>query len=367
MPLHLLHHKSWNVYSTKNVEKVRRDEAEAAAAAEAEATRLAAQDATHRLDILRARAAGQAEPPPAAVEDTIDTMHDDNEAGSRKRQRTTQDHHLNRVGLTGKDGHINLFPEKPKKAEKNQEYEAEKRAKEEKWEAQNLGNALGKPADELTPWYSALDMVGEKQKEREKNERRTEWTRIKEERRKDWADPLAVMKHANRKVKEVEDERREWKRMREKEVGADTIAPALIDRNERPRLPDRARARSRERTAHESRERTRHRSRSRDRKPDRERHRRHHRSSSSRGHRRKRSRSESPPRSRHRRHTERPAHDAALERLRADAQRRETAERRKTEELLKKERAAQVPGWQAVQGGIYSSQFGIGEVRHRHP
>lgn len=53
MPIKLLHHKSWHVYSKDNIERVRKDEAEERAKSEAEDQRLRQESSQARLDVLR--------------------------------------------------------------------------------------------------------------------------------------------------------------------------------------------------------------------------------------------------------------------------------------------------------------------------
>lgn len=53
MPLHLLGKKSWNVYNSANIERVRHDEAQAQAREEALEQRMQEEDAAHRIAILR--------------------------------------------------------------------------------------------------------------------------------------------------------------------------------------------------------------------------------------------------------------------------------------------------------------------------
>ena len=69
MPLHLLGKKSWNVYNTDNVERVRRDEADARAREEAAEQLMQEQDAERRIALLRGE-----EPP--AVPDLADENED---------------------------------------------------------------------------------------------------------------------------------------------------------------------------------------------------------------------------------------------------------------------------------------------------
>lgn len=69
MPLHLLGKKSWNVYSQVNIDRVRRDEAEATAAQELVDQRMQDEDAARRTAILRGET-----PPPFTVSEQADPI-----------------------------------------------------------------------------------------------------------------------------------------------------------------------------------------------------------------------------------------------------------------------------------------------------
>lgn len=368
MPLHLLHHKSYHVYSTTNIERVKRDEATARAKEEAEEQRMQEADAEHRIRVLRARAEGTDAPapirdreePPATVARVFvapnnSSQIDKNGAAIVALPPTRR--HKTSSTLTGADGHINLFgdldnPKRRNKVEKNAEHEAEKKAKEEKLEAQyTMG--LGKPAEELKPWYSTLDMVGEV-----KGRKKTDREIRKDDRNKDWRDPLAAIRRGVRGVKEAEEAREEWKRTKELEVGSPVGLAALrtsVARSSRenglgqgasPEIYyDRSRSPGEVGRRHHSRKHGRNKSST---GSTSHHHQRRHRGSRSRSPRRDRS----------------PQYDP-MEKLRKERDEREKVERKKTEVMLNKEKEYRLPGWEAVGGGRYSSQFGIGEVRRR--
>lgn len=64
MPLKLLKHKSWNVYSEQNKERVRNDEEAARRAEDAEEQRMQQEDAAVRLSLLRRSSQGRTSAPP---------------------------------------------------------------------------------------------------------------------------------------------------------------------------------------------------------------------------------------------------------------------------------------------------------------
>jgi hypothetical protein len=299
MPLNLLPHKSWNVYSTANVARVRRDENEAAVREQHRRDMEDADAAAGRLEMLRARAGGG-----------DGARKDAGDGGERKR--------VDKLGLTGKDGHINLFPAPP---------DAERgRSKKVEEVVVDLSSALGGANPKETPWYAA---VGSKGEDGERAERK-KWADVKEGRRKERGDPLMAMKTGARRVREMEREREEWRRERERNVGLLPMVEA----------GDLKRRQWRRRSAPVEMERRRSR----------------------------RDRSKSP---RHSGRRQRRKHggeedrgDKERERLCAERDAREAEERRKVEELRRRERERNTPGWKPVQGGRYSKQFGMGEVRH---
>ncbi|KAK3955864.1 hypothetical protein QBC32DRAFT_228854, partial [Pseudoneurospora amorphoporcata] len=200
MPLHLLGKKSWNVYNTDNVARVRRDEADARAREEAEEQRMQQVDAERHLAILR----GQVPPP---LEEPIASADASSDHGRRHRERDplTEGRKRKRAGeddtdfemrvareramagasaarelsglvvksasittaptLVDSRGHITLFAEEELRlAEKDEklETEAAKRKREEAEQHQvHFTSAAGRDAEGLlaknSPWYATPD------------------------------------------------------------------------------------------------------------------------------------------------------------------------------------------------------------------
>jgi len=371
MPLHLLHHKSYHVYNAANVQRVRHDEAEAAANAQVAADLAATEASKDRLEILRARAAGELSHPPSPLSRRLTTgdEHVDNALDAddrpRKKVRTEAqrklDHHIDRTGLTDKSGHINLFPAPPANVQKNVEAEKERKEKEAEWEAQNFHNALGRPCDELQPWYTTGGKAPPESSSRKRGG--GEWGGKKEEKRKGWADPLNLVNTGVRRLREVEEAREEWRRGRERDVGGgDGVFGDDTEEEPAPQPREDSWSRGRDRVgkqerdpgdvkrvSHDHHSQKHHRrgsrsprdyrprkSRSRSRRPHHHHHRHHHRSN--------------------RHHSDTP--DERLAKLRAEREKREAAERAKAKELLRREKEKDTPGWKPVQGGRYSKQFG---------
>lgn len=326
-------------------------------------------DAEHRMRVLRARAEGIDTPVPFTavaarpVAPNDSSQIDKNEttiAGRPPPDRLRK----TSPALTGADGHINLFgdlekPNRRNKVEKNAEHEAEKKAKEEKLEAQyTMG--LGKPAEELKPWYSTLDMVGEV-----KGRKKTDREIRKDDRGKDWRDPLAAIRRGVRGVKEAEEAREEWNRTKELEVGSPAGLAALDSGGTGGARKSREKRQGRDRSPEIHHDRSRRRGRSTSgigHQNHLQKHSRHESTTETKSHRhrqrRRSSRSRSP-------RCDRSPQNDPMEKLRRERDERETAERRKAEIMLNKEKEHRLPGWEAAGGGRYSSQFGIGEVRRR--
>jgi len=133
-------------------------------------------------------------------------------------------------------GHIQLFtapPPKSIRAQKNEEVEMEKKRKERELEDQytmRFSNAAGNRVDvKERPWYfasvsgkdsmtapkvratSGVNAFGREDAGREK----------RDEKRLDAADPMAMMKQAQVKIKQVERDRDLWKQERERETRLD--------------------------------------------------------------------------------------------------------------------------------------------------
>ena len=113
--------------------------------------------------------------------------------------------------LTDGSGHINFFLEGSSRSrgqpsrDKNPEHEKEKKEQEAKI-AEQFTMALGKPADELKPWYVTLNKIGEKQEK--KTEKQLEISKRRDERFKDRNDPMMMMRKGVRQLKELEEDRK---------------------------------------------------------------------------------------------------------------------------------------------------------------
>ncbi|KAI8647273.1 hypothetical protein BD408DRAFT_408899 [Parasitella parasitica] len=124
--MNILHHKSWHVYNKDNIERVRKDEAEAETEAKKKQDRVILAESEARLELLRKRANAR-----------LPLVDDAKE--------------VNRIE------HVNLFSDLEDKQNvnsNNPDYEAEQKAKDEKWERQ-ITMYLNKGTEE-DPWYAKL-------------------------------------------------------------------------------------------------------------------------------------------------------------------------------------------------------------------
>ncbi|KAK1836058.1 hypothetical protein QBC39DRAFT_296846 [Podospora conica] len=256
MPLHLLGKKSWNVYNADNIARVRRDEAEARAREEADEQRMQEADAARRLAILRGEIPPPLEPP---TDDALPSLPRHRDGGSaRKRKRAGEDDTefemrvareqqttavasvpalsaSTAVSLTDSNGHISLFPPPETaaltKVERNPEVEREKARKERDLMDQyqmrfvNAGGskeALG--AGKMGPWYAAggSTAAGDGDAMPSKNVwgKEDPGRKVREVARLGASDPLAMMKRAAAKVRELGKERNKEAEEREREIKA---------------------------------------------------------------------------------------------------------------------------------------------------
>ena len=266
MPLHLLGKKSWNVYNSENVERVRRDEAEAAAREEAEEQRMQEADAARRIALLRGEEAPQlpAEGSQAEVhadeyarpkrserslepgfarkrrrlrgEDDTDRdiryAREDAEAGQKAKEALLKPNDGSDAPLIDHAGHLQLIPapdEKAiRKAEKNAEAEAEKAKKRKRDEDQytmRFSNAAGFNNGMAKPWYAAVESkastdMTEKALVLPHVQDKDAWGN-EDLRRKDRElnrissnDPFAAMRQAQRQLKQSEKDKEKWQKER---------------------------------------------------------------------------------------------------------------------------------------------------------
>ncbi|KAM0459337.1 hypothetical protein ACHAPV_005519 [Trichoderma viride] len=251
MPLHLLGKKSWNVYNADNIARVRKDEAAAKAAEQAEEQRMQEVDAQRRLAILR----GEALPPiederEAESENAQDASGDARSkfpsSGRKRRKRSGEDDTefelrlakersdatytivessrkpVSSAPIVDHAGHIDLFGDERARAhaEKNPEAEADRKKKEREYEDQytmRFSNAAGKDGISQ-PWYShgegvAPDVSAKNVWGRDDPDRKS-----RDAQRTNSNDPLAMMKKGAMQVKELKKERRKIQEERDEEL-----------------------------------------------------------------------------------------------------------------------------------------------------
>ncbi|KAK5115186.1 hypothetical protein LTR85_009944 [Meristemomyces frigidus] len=268
MVLHLLGKKSWNVYNTDNVDRVRRDEAEAKAREEAEEQRMQEEDAARRTATLRGEILPDLIESPAETPDVAgrgrtkrsrdadglprgrkrrrvrgedDTDKDiryareDAEAGAKARQALVKND-VEDAPLVDRAGHLQLIPapdEKAiRKAEKNAEVEAEKAKKRKRDEDQytmRFSNAAGFKNGMERPWYASnklsnstetpskavvLADAQEKDVWGNADPRRKE----REQSRILSSDPFAAMQQAQRQLEQSGRDREKWEKERVAEL-----------------------------------------------------------------------------------------------------------------------------------------------------
>ncbi|GCB18340.1 uncharacterized protein C5E4.10c [Aspergillus awamori] len=257
MPLHLLGKKSWNVYNPANIERVRRDEAQAKAQEEEEERLMQEADTERRIQILRGeRPSTPPPPPPAPSARPQDRKSHTEDAGRfRKRRRLAGEDDTDRdirfaqedarlaldrreqqaaarssdAPLHDSTGHIDLFPSeaKHKPVEKNAEAEKEAKEKERELEDQytmRFSNAAGfRQSVGQDPWYSSSQREGaaaESMPSKDVWGNEDPLRREREKARMDANDPLAAMRKGVRQLKAVEQERKRWNEERGRELEA---------------------------------------------------------------------------------------------------------------------------------------------------
>jgi hypothetical protein len=316
MPLHLLHHKSWHVYNTANVEKVERDKENARRKEEEEEMRMNQADQERRLQQLRGNAYGTDYKPSPSPSSPV-SRPSNTIPGLKK----------------AANKHVNFFEdlEKVPKVEGNKEREIEIAAEKKKWEDLVTSKLVNATKDHK-PWYSQLDRVSGLEKEKSEVER--ELKEKKEIKWKEEADPLKRMEGFLKRKREIEEgEKRKLERM-EREL-------TERERRERGRTPERY---SRDDRSGERKHRRRHRKRSRSRS----------RSPSSKD-RKHRHRHRSPVSSRSEESVE-------IERLREERRKREAIENERVQQLINKKKVTE-SRYEAVGHGGYSAQFHPEAVR----
>jgi hypothetical protein len=272
MPLHLLGKKSWNVYNADNVDRVRRDEADARAREEAADQLMQEQDAERRIALLR----GEKPPALPAVTDDDDDEHahgprqqsdgrerkrrrlkgeddteremryarEDAEAGSRMRESfqhvKPKDTALDDAPLQDRRGHIQLVsaPEerRGRRSELSQEEKTSQRKKNEEEQSQGMrfSDAAGYRSGMDKPWYTASSS----RRDRDRNDSHKSKSELvlaevqgkdvwgnedprrveRERQRVTSSDPFAMMQQAQKQLKRSEGDREKWQAERDREM-----------------------------------------------------------------------------------------------------------------------------------------------------
>ncbi|KAG2137931.1 hypothetical protein DEU56DRAFT_736675 [Suillus clintonianus] len=170
--LNIAHHKSYHPYRRDNIERVRKDEEEAAQKeAEAEG-RIVLADAEARLDLLRERAGlGKGKGKGKRKEDDMKAI-DDAKASI--------------IANNSIQGHINLFED----IEQQETITAVRATKKTTQLETEKGVPLAPSAKDLNPWYSERD----KEKEHQEDEK-SERLRLRDLASKTRNDPLTAITH----------------------------------------------------------------------------------------------------------------------------------------------------------------------------
>ena len=206
MPLHLLPKKSWNVYAPANIERVKRDEAEARRKAVEEEKQGLQNQADDRLQVLKQQSHQETKSLKRKLPGEDDTDRDirlalENAPSFTPTSKSKQD----RGSVVDADGHSPLIPAPQKKPrlEKNQNNEEY---------TVYLTDATGRGQQSKNTWYTSLEPPKEIWSDH--NPRRQE----REAARLNAIDPLAAMKKGVNTLRENEMARREWMQQRERDL-----------------------------------------------------------------------------------------------------------------------------------------------------
>ncbi|KAG9284088.1 hypothetical protein G9A89_022862 [Geosiphon pyriformis] len=205
--MNILPHKSYHVYNIKNREKVRKDEEKAKLQEEAKSERALTAEREHRLSLLRQRAQQRQECPKTSLTGGSPVLSPTLGFIVTENDKQTLEVRSKMAIEESKSGHINFWAELEENNLKNAvstnpEYEAEKKAKEDKWE-RKITMYLDDVSKDLKPWYGTLSVDSKKL-----NEEKEKWIKNKEDKSKLRNDPLTTMsryldKKAQKKEKKI--------------------------------------------------------------------------------------------------------------------------------------------------------------------
>ena len=205
MPLHLLTKKSWNVYAPQNIERVKRDEAEAQHKAIEQEKRRLQDEADDRLEILKQHNNGDKKGLKRKLPGEDDTDRDIRlalKSASSPTRRKEQDTR----SVVDPDGHVSLItsPQKRPRVEKEPEKDPY---------TVYLTDATGERGQQSKDtWYTSIRPEREKYGDDNPRKQARELARMNSN------DPLAAMKKGVRVLKDNERARKEWMAQRERDL-----------------------------------------------------------------------------------------------------------------------------------------------------
>lgn len=220
MPLHLLTKKSWNVYAPANIERVKRDEAEARRQTIEQEKRSLRDEADNRLESLKQQqqqqgSAGERKSLKRKLPGEDDTDRDIRLALARSSAPTTSTSRRNEEtndldsSIHDATGHISLIPDPPPKKPR-----VDKVAEKDPYTVY-LTDATGRDQNSKETWYTSLNNdQSSSRHRRDADPRRQE----RELARANANDPLAAMKKGVKALRETEKARTEWMAQRERDL-----------------------------------------------------------------------------------------------------------------------------------------------------
>ncbi|VDI62193.1 Hypothetical predicted protein [Mytilus galloprovincialis] len=207
--MNILHHKSWHVRRKDNIERVRRDEAQAADEEKEKQRKIALAEQEARTELLRSKNRKRIAETEETEESETITETGESETVTCTETSTSDDKKSINI-YSGSGGHINFFKDAEDgivEKKKNVEHEKEKKDEKETWEKKmGILTYLGQSrTDDPTPWY--LSKKRKKEEDGSISPRRE-----RDEKRKKHMDPIYDLKNYVEKTKDAHSpERRKHK------------------------------------------------------------------------------------------------------------------------------------------------------------
>ncbi|EXJ57452.1 hypothetical protein A1O7_07800 [Cladophialophora yegresii CBS 114405] len=206
MPLHLLSKKSWNVYSPANIERVKRDEAEARRKAVEQEKRGLQNEADERLELLKQPGTRDRKSLKRKLEGEDDTDRDIRLAVEGTKPAPSAGKQDPGLALDA-NGHISLVPAPPPKRTRTEQEQIKDSY------TVYLTDATGRDRDLKPTWYTSLEPEHEKWGDENPRRQQRELARLNAD------DPLAAMKKGVKALRENEKTRKDWMAQRERDLG----------------------------------------------------------------------------------------------------------------------------------------------------